>query len=660
MVLDQPLLNKILIANRGEIACRVIQTCKKLGIKTVAVYSEADVNSKHVSLADEAYLIGPPEVNKSYLLGDKILEIAKKSNSQGIHPGYGFLSENANFSSLCSKENISFIGPGPFAIKSMGSKQESKILMEKANVPVVPGYHGDDQSEEVLMRESDKIGYPVLIKAVSGGGGKGMKIVEKREDFIEQLQSAKREAMNHFADDKVLVEKYLTKPRHIEIQVFGDTHGNYVYLFERDCSIQRRHQKVIEEAPAPGITEEMRQKMGQSAIDAAKAVGYVGAGTVEFIFEDNIYYFMEMNTRLQVEHPITEMITKQDLVEWQIQVASGNKLPLEQKDLKIHGHAFEGRIYSEDPNNNFLPVTGELKYLNPPKEIENNVRVDSGVRQGDEVSIYYDPMIAKLVVWGKDRDDALRKFKKSLDDYHLVGLPNNIDFLKNVVLHSEFIKGNVETNFIPKNYNDLFLKKEYSNEVYILAVCRMIFNQYLKNKENDLNSPWKNLIGFRLNNNLNTNIKFNEINLNITILNENELNIKFNESNEIFNVKFKSIKNNEIVATINNIKYVSTVVLIDNSITVFFNGSTYELNTKVLDTSLNEDKIGSLKSPMPGKIIKVNVKQGDKVKKGQPLIIMEAMKMEHTIRATSDGVVKKIHFKVGDMVKRSSDLAELE
>ena len=408
------MFNKILIANRGEIACRVIKTARRLGIKTVAVYSDADAGARHVRLADEAVHIGPAAARESYLVIERIIAAARQTGAQAIHPGYGFLSENEDFCEACEAAGIVFIGPPVSAIRAMGSKSEAKKLMEKARVPLTPGYHGDHQEPGFLNVQADAIGYPVLIKAAAGGGGKGMRLVEKSADFLDALASCKREAAASFGSDHVLVEKYLTRPRHIEIQVFGDTHGNYVYLFERDCSVQRRHQKVLEEAPAPGMTPERRAAMGQAAVDAARAVGYVGAGTVEFIAnQDGSFYFMEMNTRLQVEHPVTEMITGLDLVEWQLRVASGEPLPMAQEQLAINGHALEARIYAEDPAKGFLPSTGRLVHLAPPDE-NMHVRVDTGVEEGDEISPFYDPMIAKLIVWDVNRDRALARMLQAL------------------------------------------------------------------------------------------------------------------------------------------------------------------------------------------------------------------------------------------------------
>ncbi|KAJ3113048.1 hypothetical protein HK098_007834 [Nowakowskiella sp. JEL0407] len=480
-----PLFTKILIANRGEIACRIIKTCKKLGIKTVAIYSDEDKNSLHVNLAEEAYRVGPAPSAESYLQMSKIIEIAKFTGAQGIHPGYGFLSENAEFAELVSNSGIAFIGPPASAIVSMGSKSESKIIMTAAGVNVVPGYHGEDQSIQKLEAEAEKIGYPVLIKAIKGGGGKGMRIVEKPEDFAMMLESSKREAIKSFGDDQVLVEKYLVKPRHVEVQVFADKTGNAVYLFERDCSVQRRHQKVIEEAPAPNLPKHVREKLGKQAVAAAKAVNYVGAGTVEFILDTttNEFYFMEMNTRLQVEHPVTELITNTDLVQWQLEVAAGNPLPMMQSELIVDGHAFEARIYAENPQNNFLPDTGVLKYLNTPAA-SPSVRIETGIRQGDAVSVYYDPMIAKLVVHGRDRASALALLRRKLEEFQVVGLRTNIEFLKRLAGHDAFARGEVETGFI-KLYEGDVLKPPGEPQPIVLAQAALatFWNNILKKED---------------------------------------------------------------------------------------------------------------------------------------------------------------------------------
>ena len=450
------MFEKILIANRGEIACRVIKTARRLGIRTVAVYSEADANARHVRLADEAVCIGPAAARESYLVADRIIEAARRTGAQAIHPGYGFLSENEEFAEACAANGLVFIGPPASAIRAMGSKSEAKKLMGAANVPLTPGYHGDDQTPALLHGEADQIGYPVLIKAAAGGGGKGMRLVDKSEDFLAALASCQREASASFGSAHVLIEKYITRPRHIEIQVFADSHGHCVYLFERDCSVQRRHQKVLEEAPAPGMPEERRRRMGEAAVAAAQAVGYVGAGTVEFIAnQDGSFYFMEMNTRLQVEHPVTEMITGQDLVEWQLRVAAGQPLPLRQEQLVLRGHALEARIYAEDANKGFLPATGRLVSLVPPKE-SVHVRVDTGVEEGDEITPFYDPMVAKLIVWDENRDAALARMRQALADYRVAGVTTNIDFLARLVACPAFAGADLDTGLIERQKDFLF------------------------------------------------------------------------------------------------------------------------------------------------------------------------------------------------------------
>ncbi|HSK40851.1 MAG TPA: acetyl-CoA carboxylase biotin carboxylase subunit, partial [Arenibaculum sp.] len=449
------MFSKILIANRGEIACRVIRTARHMGIRTVAVHSEADAGALHVDMADEAWLIGPPPARESYLRIDAILDVARRSGAEAIHPGYGFLSENAAFADACGQAGIVFVGPPADAIRAMGGKSEAKALMEPAGVPLVPGYHGAGQDPELLRREAEAIGFPLLIKASAGGGGKGMRVVAAAGEFDAQLAGARREAASAFGDERVLLEKYLTRPRHVEIQVFADRHGNCVYLFERDCSIQRRHQKVVEEAPAPALPPGTRQRMGEAAVAAARAIGYVGAGTVEFLLdEDGAFYFMEMNTRLQVEHPVTEMITGQDLVEWQFRVAAGEPLPVGQDDLAISGHAIEVRVYAEDPARDFLPQTGRLDHLAFP-EPGPHVRIDAGVRAGDRISIHYDPMIAKLIVWDHDRPAAVRRLRAALGATQIAGLNANVGFLSAIAAHPAFLAADLDTRFIERHHADL-------------------------------------------------------------------------------------------------------------------------------------------------------------------------------------------------------------
>jgi 3-methylcrotonyl-CoA carboxylase alpha subunit len=500
------IIDKLLIANRGEIACRVMKTAKKMNMQTVAVYSAADSNSMHTRMADEAHFIGPASSKESYLVIEKIIEVAKKSGAQAIHPGYGFLSENAKFSAACQANGIIFVGPPPSAINAMGDKKQSKVLMEAANVPCTPGYHQDDQSPATLLSAARRIGFPVLIKATAGGGGKGMRIVHSESEFISQLEGAQREALSSFGNPVVILEKLIQKPRHIEVQVFADKHGNCVYLHERDCSVQRRYQKIIEEAPAPGVTEEFRRAIGATAVNAAKAVGYVGAGTVEFIVgADQQFYFMEMNTRLQVEHPITEMITRQDLVEWQLRVARGEELPLKQEDIPRVGHAFEGRIYAENPYQGFLPGSGHLALLQQPTPKDASVRVETGVTQGDVVTSFYDPMIAKLVVWGSDRNEALMSFRRRLSEYKVVGLSTNVSFLDRLASHPSFISGDVHTGFI-EQHRALLLDKplvEPDSELgsgeltaALLSAAHLVRNcnaQKSSLNSDDFDSPWVGL-----------------------------------------------------------------------------------------------------------------------------------------------------------------------
>ncbi|HJT87604.1 MAG TPA: acetyl-CoA carboxylase biotin carboxylase subunit, partial [Bryobacteraceae bacterium] len=498
------MFEKILIANRGEIACRVIRTARRMGIATAAVYSEADSHALHVELADEAYPIGPPPARESYLAIDRILDAAHRAGAQAVHPGYGFLSENAAFAEACAAARIAFIGPPAAAIRAMGSKSAAKALMEKSGVPLVPGYHGQAQDLPTLAEAAARIGYPVLIKASAGGGGKGMRVVERPAQLEASVASAKRESAAAFGDDQVLLEKYLRHPRHIEIQVFADTHGNVVYLFERDCSIQRRYQKVIEEAPAPGMDPGRRRAMGEAACAAARAIGYVNAGTVEFIVEGGAFYFMEMNTRLQVEHPVTEAITGEDLVEWQLRVASGDRLPKLQPELAIHGHAIEARVYAEEPARDFRPSIGVITHLKAPPQNEQ-VRVDTGVRAGDQISVYYDPMIAKLIAWDRDRPSALRQLRRALAAYEVAGVETNLAFLGALAAHPDFAAGPADTSFIPSHSAELMPPVQpASREVLAAAVLCVLGDQRRESEERaarspDPWSPWNQLTSWEMN-----------------------------------------------------------------------------------------------------------------------------------------------------------------
>jgi len=659
--------NKILIANRGEIACRVIKTARRMGIRTVAVYSEADANARHVRLADEAVLLGPAAARESYLVAEKIIEACKRTGAQAVHPGYGFLSENADFADALAANGITFIGPPASAIRAMGSKSEAKKLMGAAKVPLTPGYHGDDQTAVLLHKEAEQIGYPVLIKAAAGGGGKGMRLVECSEDFPDALASCKREAISSFGDDHVLIEKYITRPRHIEIQVFADTLGNCVYLFERDCSVQRRHQKVLEEAPAPGMNAERRRQMGEAAVAAAQAVGYVGAGTVEFIAnQDGTFYFMEMNTRLQVEHPVTEMITGQDLVEWQLRVAGGEPLPLRQDQLQIRGHALEARIYAEDPSKGFLPATGSLIHLAPPVETLN-VRVDTGIEEGDEITPYYDPMIAKLIVWDEHRDAALARMRKALADYRVVGVTTNIDFLSRLVACPAFAGADLDTGLIERQKDFLFPEPQPvpRDALLVATVGELLWEQQAAGQAamsgGDPWSPWHARDGWRMNLTAARTISFKDgetlVDARVRYGNEQwELTI----GGKAVAARGRKLDDDRFAVELDDRRLIASVVAVDDKRTVFLQGSTYLL---LRDDPLHRvdagDSHGSgLTAPMPGKIVALLAKPGQKVDKGTPLLILEAMKMEHTITAPAAGTVKSFCYAAGEQVGDGATLVE--
>lgn len=657
------MFNKILIANRGEIACRVIRSAKKLGISTVAVYSDADAQSQHVKLADEAIYIGESPAAQSYLQADRIIQAALKTGAQAIHPGYGFLSENDQFAEACEKNNITFIGPPVAAILAMGLKATSKELMEKAGVPLTPGYHGTNQDTDFLKQQADAIGYPVLIKASAGGGGKGMRLVERSEDFIPSLNSCKSEAKSSFGNDDVLIERYVVNPRHIEVQVFGDKHGNYVHLFERDCSVQRRHQKVLEEAPAPKMSEVKLEAMRQAAIDAARAVDYVGAGTVEFIVEqDGTAYFMEMNTRLQVEHPVTEMITGQDLVEWQLRVAYGEKLPKLQHELSIHGHALEARVYAEEPEKGFLPAIGKINYLHYPTQ-NQHVRIDSGIVQGDEITTFYDPMIAKLIVWGENRAEALVQMHKALSDFHVEGLGNNIAFLDRLVATESFSQAILDTNLIQREDEFLFQNKdEIAPELIVSAALTELLSRFNQNKV--ANNPiWQANPLWRSNVKSSYPIKFQ--------LNDQDLTVRIRSQDQAFIADYKDqeftlngeiLDQNTISITLNNNQDKFAFSRNDQSLTLFKNGKTYQFKHPQNQFAA-EDAQGSeanLKAPMPGAVTQVLVNANQTVKKDEVLLTLEAMKMEYAIRAPFDGVVISTYFQKGDQVKAGDELVEFQ
>ena len=669
------MFNTLLIANRGEIACRVAATARRLGIRTVAVYSDADAGARHVQACDTAVRIGGPEPRASYLRIDAILEAARKTGAQAIHPGYGFLSENEAFARACAEAGILFIGPPAEAIAAMGSKSAAKTLMEKAGVPLVPGYHGDNQDPAFLQERADAIGYPVLIKASSGGGGKGMREVYAAPAFAEALASCKREAASSFGDDKVLIERYLQKPRHIEIQIFADTLGNCVYLFERDCSVQRRHQKVIEEAPAPGMTPERRRAMGEAAVAAAKAVGYTGAGTVEFIAEpDGRFYFMEMNTRLQVEHPVTEMITGQDLVHWQFRVAAGEPLPLAQADLAISGHAFEARIYAENPEHDFLPATGTLAALSFPEHVafeRGDVRVDGGVRAGDTITPYYDPMIAKLITHGEDREQARARMLQALGQVRSVGVKTNIAFLRRLMADAAFAEADLDTGLIERRHNSLFPPKAAAPDTAVALVAAAQFARQGQAGASAATAadPWSQTDGWRIGGFAGRTLRLVDGGQERTLrLAHGEAGWTLEESGgqpRAFTWQAQATGPGQYQARVrlDGTDAHGTVIWQHDAAHVFADGDTHVLEIVDLLAHAEDedsDQSGSLAAPMPGKIIAIAVKAGDRVKSGDMLLVMEAMKMEHTIQAPSDGVIGEVFFAVGDQVADGAELIAIE
>jgi 3-methylcrotonyl-CoA carboxylase alpha subunit len=659
------MFSKILIANRGEIACRIIKTARKMGVATVAVYSDADQSALHVRLADEAIHIGAAPARESYLLADKILDAAKATGAQAVHPGYGFLSENAAFARACAENDIVFIGPPTAAIEAMGSKSAAKNIMEKAGVPLVPGYHGDDQNPELLRAASEKMGYPVLLKATAGGGGKGMRQVWSAPEFDEALAAAKRESLSSFGDETMLVEKYLTKPRHVEVQVFCDTLGNAVYLAERDCSVQRRHQKVIEEAPAPNMSTQLRAEMGETAVQAAQAINYTGAGTVEFLLdEDGSYYFMEMNTRLQVEHPVTEMVTGQDLVEWQLKVAYGEALPLSQEQVRVNGHAFEARIYAEDPSNDFLPATGVLEFLRPPEE-SRHVRVDTGVCEGDEVSVYYDPMIAKLIVWDESRERALQRLATSLKDYRIGGTVTNLDFLYNLATSQPFANAEVDTGFIEKHHDLIFhdRQQDLEKELPLAAFALLLHKQQQSpagTKAIDPWSPWQGSGAWRLN-----EPHVHRLSLHC---HQQEHTVEIEQQGALYIASVAGRKihlRGELVEDVVHFdvdghRLQGTLASTADGFTLYMSEGACHFNEVLPDTGeadSNEANAG-LSAPMNGTVVTLLVEPGIEVQAGTALLVMEAMKMEHTIKAPEDGKVEAFYYAAGDLVDGGAELME--
>ncbi len=663
------MFKKILIANRGEIAVRVIKTARRLGIKTVAVYSEADRNSLHVSKADEAVFIGPTPPQQSYLLGDKILSVAKQHGCQGIHPGYGFLSENPEFAAVCEGSGVTFIGPTSQSIRLMGSKSAAKSLMIEAGVPVLPGYQGEEQSESQLKKHAKTIGYPVLLKAAAGGGGKGMRLVQTEAEFKESLASAKREALSAFGDDEFLVEKYLSAPRHVEVQIFGDSHGNLVHLFERDCSLQRRHQKVIEEAPAPFLPSPVRQKLHTAAIDAARAIDYIGAGTVEFLFDGREdVYFMEMNTRLQVEHPVTESITQVDLVEWQLRVAAGETLPLSQSEITVTGHSVEARLYAEDTDSGFLPSSGQLTTLKFPQD----VRVDTGVKQDSVISPNYDPMIAKIICHGTDRTQALSKLSDALKATFADGLKTNTAFLIKLTQHPAFAEPGFSTHFIDDNLDSL--QSQAVDDAYFFGA--LIATQY--NASGATKAAWDNLLGFQINTEPTATLWLKQ--------RESILQLRITKTREVYQVTclqnslakdlkaelaeetlltfsfFATGENDDLFIEIDGQTKQVHVSQKDQALRIWVDGEERDLEV-ILPFQTSRENLDSetdLTAPMPGTVVSLPHEAGAQVKKGDPLLVMEAMKMEHTIKAPSDGVIHGYRASQGELVQQGALLVDFE
>ena len=654
------MFSKILVANRGEIACRVMRTAHALGIQTVAVYSDADVNAQHVKMADEAFWLGASSPSESYLDGQKVIQAVLRSGAEAVHPGYGFLSENAAFAGLCAEHEVVFIGPPVHAIQVMGSKSAAKQAMQSAQVPMLPGYHQADQSVQRLQEAADRVGYPVLLKAVAGGGGKGMRQVHSPDELVAALEAAQREAKSSFGNADMLVEKLLLQPRHVEIQVFCDTLGNGVYLFERDCSLQRRHQKVIEEAPAPGLSKDLRVRMGEAALKAAQAVDYVGAGTVEFLLDEgDDFYFMEMNTRLQVEHPVTEMITGQDLVEWQLRVAAGQSLPLNQQQLTTTGHSFEARIYAENPRNDFLPTAGEISWMQQP-EATAHVRIDSAVAIGDQIGVFYDPMIAKLIVWGEDRQVALQRLGRALDDYRIAGLTTNIDFLRSVTRHAAFRDAQLSTRFIDQ-HSALLLPDndaDLPRLVVLVALHEALKNLQVAAAQAD-SSPWLARDQWRLNGPqqqiLNLLVEGQEYAAVVALLPAGGFCITVDDCDYRVSGELRGA---ELAAVVNDHRTRAVIAADAQTITIFTARRSAQVQYVVADLGVEQafDDGNHYRAPMNGTVIDVCVSAGAVVAAGDTLVIMEAMKMEHAVKALVDGTVTDVFVATGELVDGGADL----
>ncbi|WP_454785907.1 acetyl/propionyl/methylcrotonyl-CoA carboxylase subunit alpha [Legionella sp. WA2024007413] len=649
------MFNKILIANRGEIACRIIKTARSMGIQTVAIYSSVDKDSLHVRSADSAYFVGDAPAKDSYLNITNIIQIAKESGAQAIHPGYGFLSENPEFAKACREAGIIFIGPSIEAMEAMASKQLAKQLLERTKVPLTPGYHGSEQAEDKLLAEAKKIGFPVLIKAANGGGGKGMRAVHQESEFSAALAGAKRESMASFADDTMIIEKLVLHPRHVELQIMADNHGNVVHLFERDCSIQRRHQKIIEEAPAPNLSSTLRQKLAEAACEVARSIKYSGAGTVEFLVDGSEqFYFMEMNTRLQVEHPVTEMITGLDLVAWQLKIAANEPLPLSQDKIQAQGHAIECRIYAEDPHHDFIPSIGQIHFLQ--ESSGDGIRIDTGVQISSQITMYYDPMIAKLIVWGTDRDEALSRLEQALSQYFIGGVKTNIPFLQAICQHPKFKQAELSTDFLSKEEIKLPIPNKET------ALLMAVGFDYLHNIsslqdpllaetfswQSQLTSHW--IWRYKDRDEL--------IEAFITPINKSQFKVQFKTYEHVIHAHLVGnklhieTKKQYFHATIENKKESLTLYTNQGQITI------ERFNWETLGTQTTAHK-GQLTAPMPATVVAILKNIGEKVKAGDRLIVLEAMKMEHTIHAPTDGILLDIFYTVGAQVNEGEELLAL-
>ncbi|WP_444436310.1 acetyl/propionyl/methylcrotonyl-CoA carboxylase subunit alpha [Pseudomonas sp. A6] len=646
-------ITTLLVANRGEIACRVMRTAKALGLTTVAVHSATDRHARHVEEADIAIDLGGAKPAESYLRADAVLAAAKAAGAQAIHPGYGFLSENAGFARACEEAGLVFLGPPASAIDAMGSKSAAKALMEDAGVPLVPGYHGEAQDYPTFQREAARIGYPVLLKAAAGGGGKGMKVVERESELAEALESAQREAQSGFGDSRMLVEKYLTKPRHVEIQVFADKHGNCLYLNERDCSIQRRHQKVVEEAPAPGLSVELRRGMGEAAVRAAQAIGYVGAGTVEFLYDEasGQFFFMEMNTRLQVEHPVTEAITGLDLVAWQIRVARGEPLPISQEQVPLNGHAIEVRLYAEDPEGGFLPASGHLAlYREPPAGPGR--RVDSGIREGDDISPFYDPMLAKLIAWGENREEARQRLLSMLSETAVGGFKTNLAFLRRVLAHPAFAAAELDTGFIARHQEQLLpAPGELPAQFWQLAGEAWAQSEAERVRNDDAHSPWSARDGWR------SGLP-GETDLHLLAKGESQV-VRLRHAN---GVRGATLKGEWLEVDLDGLRRRHLALRQGDSLYLEWQGELVQVRRydAIAEAEAAHAHHGGLGAPMNGSIVRILVQPGQAVEAGAALVVLEAMKMEHSIRAPHAGVVKSLYCSEGELVAEGTALVELE